>query len=151
MTFTKRLHPGIMAGEITETVRFWHKPRAKVGSRYAVGTGAVEVTRIRQIELADITPALARRSGFEGLVDMLKVRQARLGREHLPDRFRSTTTRGSKKSRCQPLAVGGDFAFVADIQLAPPPLTPPRKGEGNLIAHRPSDISVICRNYSPST
>jgi hypothetical protein len=73
MTFTKRLHPGIMAGEITETVRFWHRPRAKVGSRYELGPGVVEVTRIRQIELADITPALARRSGFEGLVDMLKI------------------------------------------------------------------------------
>lgn len=73
MTFTKRLHAGIMAGEITETVRFWHRPRAKVGARYALGPGVVEVTRIRQIELGDITPQLARRSGFEGLVDMLKV------------------------------------------------------------------------------
>ena len=73
MTFTQRLHAGIMAGEITETVRFWHRPRVTVGGRYALGPGFVEVTRIRQIELGDITPALARRSGFEGLVDMLKV------------------------------------------------------------------------------
>jgi hypothetical protein len=73
MTFTKRLHPGIIAGEITCTVRFWHGPRAKVGGRYHLGDGFVEVTRIRQIGIADITPDLARRSGFEGLVDMLKV------------------------------------------------------------------------------
>ena len=73
MTFTKRLHAGIMAGEITETVRFWHRPHAKVGGRYALGPGVIEVTRIRQIEIADITPALARRSGFDGLVDMLKI------------------------------------------------------------------------------
>ena len=31
------------------------------------------MTRIRQIEIADITPDLARRSGFDGLVDLLKV------------------------------------------------------------------------------
>ncbi len=73
MTFTKRLHAGIMAGEITESVRIWHKPRVKVGGRYTLGPGAVEVTRIREIEIADITPELARRSGFAGVVDLLKV------------------------------------------------------------------------------
>ena len=73
MTFTKRLHAGIMSGEITETVRIWQRLRVKVGGRYALGPGAVEVTRIREIEIADITPDLARRSGFEGLVDLLKV------------------------------------------------------------------------------
>jgi hypothetical protein len=73
MTFTKRLHPGIIAGEITQTVRFWHSPRAKVGSRYRLGEGAVEVTRMREIEVADITADLARQSGFDGLVDMLKI------------------------------------------------------------------------------
>jgi hypothetical protein len=33
----------------------------------------VEVKKIRQIEIADITPALARRSGFAGVVDLLKI------------------------------------------------------------------------------
>ena len=73
MTFTKRLHAGIVAGEITESVRIWHSPRVKVGHRYGLGDGAVEVTRIREIEISDITPDLARRSGFEGVVDLLKV------------------------------------------------------------------------------
>jgi hypothetical protein len=31
------------------------------------------VTSIRQIELSDVTPDLARRSGFLGVVDLLKV------------------------------------------------------------------------------
>ena len=44
----------------------------KVGGRYPLGSGAIEVTAIRQIELADITPTLARRSGFAGVVDLLK-------------------------------------------------------------------------------
>jgi len=73
MGFTKRLHAGIMAGEITETVRIWQSPRVKVGGRYRLGPGAVEVTRMREIEVSDITPELARRSGFAGVVDLLKV------------------------------------------------------------------------------
>jgi hypothetical protein len=45
----------------------------KVGNRYAMGAGAIEVTGLKQIELQDITPALARKSGFAGVVDLLKV------------------------------------------------------------------------------
>jgi len=74
MTFTKRLHAGIMAGEITESVRIWQRPHVKVGGRYGFPAGGqIEVTRLREIELADVTPELARRSGFDGLVDLLKI------------------------------------------------------------------------------
>ena len=74
MTFTKRLHPGIVAGEITQTLRIWKNLRAKVGGRYPFdGGGEIEVTRIREIELSDVTPDMARRQGFAGLVDLLKV------------------------------------------------------------------------------
>jgi hypothetical protein len=31
------------------------------------------VDKLRQIEFADITPALARRSGFAGVADLLKI------------------------------------------------------------------------------
>jgi hypothetical protein len=54
-------------------VRIWQSPRVKVGGRYPLGAGAIEVTAIREIALSDITPALAHRSGFEGVVDLLKV------------------------------------------------------------------------------
>jgi hypothetical protein len=73
MTFTKRLHEPIMRGEVTCSVRIWLSCHVKVGGRYALGPGAVEVTAIRRIGLGDITPDLARRSGFAGLVDLLKV------------------------------------------------------------------------------
>ena len=73
MGFTKRLHAGIIAGEITETVRIWQRPHVKVGGRYRLAEGAVEVTRMREIEISDITPELARRSGFDGLVDLLRI------------------------------------------------------------------------------
>jgi hypothetical protein len=73
MTFTPRLRPGIAAGKITCSVRIWQRPRVKVGGRYRMEEGWIEVDRIRRIERADITPALARKSGFEGVVDLLKI------------------------------------------------------------------------------
>ena len=44
----------------------------KAGGRYPLGAGAIHVTSIREIGFADITPDLARRSGFLGVVDLLK-------------------------------------------------------------------------------
>ncbi len=73
MTFTKHLREPIMRGEITCSVRIWRSPRVKVGGRYPLGPGFVRVELIEQIALGDITPALARRSGFAGVVDLLKV------------------------------------------------------------------------------
>jgi hypothetical protein len=73
VTFTKRLREPIMRGEITCSVRIWQQPRVKLGGKYALGPGHIEVTGIREIDLRDITPALARRSGFAGVVDLLKV------------------------------------------------------------------------------
>ena len=74
MTFTKRLHEGILAGDITCSVRIWQRLHVRVGGRYPfAGGGEIVVTGVRQIALADITPDLARRSGFAGVVDLLKV------------------------------------------------------------------------------
>ena len=44
----------------------------KVGGRYALGAGAVVVDKMTSISLDDITPALARRSGFASLADLMK-------------------------------------------------------------------------------
>ena len=73
MMFTKRLQGPVMRGEVTCSVRIWQRPRVKIGGRYPLGPGAIEVTSLREIDLADVTPELARRSGFAGLVDLLKV------------------------------------------------------------------------------
>ena len=75
MMFTKRLRPGIRRGEITCSVRIWQQPRVKVGNRYPMEGGQIEIDSIEQIELADVTAGLARESGFNGLVDLLKVAQ----------------------------------------------------------------------------
>jgi len=73
MIFTKRLREPIMRGEVTCSVRIWQRPHVKVGGRYALGPGFIEVKSIKPIALSDITPELARRSGFAGVVDLLKV------------------------------------------------------------------------------
>ena len=73
MQFTKRLREPVMRGEVTCSVRIWQKPHVKVGGRYPLGSGAIHVTALREIGFEDITPDLARRSGFQGVVDLLKV------------------------------------------------------------------------------
>jgi hypothetical protein len=73
MMFTKRLRSRIVSGEIDCTIRIWQSPHVKVGGRYPLEGGHVLVEKVREISLADVTPQLARRSGFEGVVDLLKV------------------------------------------------------------------------------
>ncbi|HTK79953.1 MAG TPA: hypothetical protein VL286_05890 [Rhizomicrobium sp.] len=72
LSFLKRLREPIARGEITCTVRIWQRPQVKVGGRYVMEGGLIRVTRMRQIAMGDITPELARRSGFAGIVDLLK-------------------------------------------------------------------------------
>ncbi len=73
MMFTRRLREPVMRGEITCSVRIWRSAHVKVGGRYRMGVGEIEVTAIREISIQDVTPDLARRSGFPGVVDLLKV------------------------------------------------------------------------------
>jgi hypothetical protein len=73
MTFTKRLRDGVRRGEITCSVRIWQRPHVKVGNRYRMEEGEIEVDSITPIGYPDITPQLARESGFPGVVALLKV------------------------------------------------------------------------------
>lgn len=73
MQFTKALRPRIRSGEVTVSIRIWASPRVKAGNAYRIEGGHVMVDSIHRIELADITPRLARESGFAGVVDLLKV------------------------------------------------------------------------------
>ncbi|MBV8552739.1 MAG: ASCH domain-containing protein [Acidobacteriaceae bacterium] len=73
MMFTKRLREGVRRGEITCSVRIWTRPHVTVGKRYRMEDGEIEVDSITPIGFPDITPELARESGFLGLVDLLKV------------------------------------------------------------------------------
>jgi hypothetical protein len=71
--FTKRLRAAVRSGDITLTVRVWKSPRVKVGGRYPMEEGHIEVESIEPIGFPDITPQLARASGFLGVLDLLKV------------------------------------------------------------------------------
>ena len=73
MTFAKRLRDGVRRGEITCSIRIWTRPHVKVGGRYRMEEGEIEVDSIEPIGLPDITHALARESGFLGVLDLLKV------------------------------------------------------------------------------
>lgn len=73
MVFAKRLRDRVMLGEISCSVRIWHSPRVKVGGRYPLGPGAIHVTSVREIRIDDITPELARRSGFADVPDLMSV------------------------------------------------------------------------------
>jgi hypothetical protein len=101
MTFTKRLHAPIIAGEVTCSVRIWHRPRVKVGGRYELAGGEVEVTGVREIGWEDITPALARRSGFAGVVDLLKIARHGAGERVFLVDFEYHGPEGSLQTRAQ--------------------------------------------------
>jgi hypothetical protein len=73
MTFTKRLREGVRSGKITCSVRIWKRLHVKVGSRYRMEEGEIEIDSITPIGLPDITGDLARESGFLGVIDLLKV------------------------------------------------------------------------------
>jgi hypothetical protein len=73
VVFTKRLRDRIRSGEITCSVRIWQSPRVRVGARYPMDEGTIEIESIEPIGFPDITPELARESGFNGVIDLLKV------------------------------------------------------------------------------
>jgi hypothetical protein len=100
MMFAKPLRERVRAGEITRTVRIWRTPRVKVGGRYPLLDGQIEVTWIQEIDLGDVTEALARESGFDDLEALMKT--ARHGR--------------------------GERVFVIDFVFVGPPLAPLPRG-----------------------
>jgi hypothetical protein len=72
MQFAKPLRERVESGEITQSVRIWLRPRVRVGQRYRLAPGHVRVDKLYEIHFDDITPVLARRSGFLGVADLLK-------------------------------------------------------------------------------
>ena len=73
MLFAKRLRERVRNDEITCSVRIWTRPHVIVGNHYRMDEGEIEVDSITPIGLPDITPELARESGFLGVVDLLRI------------------------------------------------------------------------------
>jgi len=92
MQFLRSLRERIRKGEITSTVRLWQRAHVRVGGRYALPPGEIEVTKLFEVSLADVTPALARRTGFAGVVDLLKVAKHGPGRRVFIIEFRYVRT-----------------------------------------------------------
>ena len=78
MMFAKPLRERVRSGEITTSVRIWQRPQVKVGGRYPHLDGHIEITRMQEVDLDDITEAMAREGGFESLEALMKT--ARHGR-----------------------------------------------------------------------
>ena len=80
MQFVKTLRDRIRSGEITCSVRLWQRPHVRVGGQYSLPPGHIVVTSLLEMPLADVTPELARHSGFTGLVELLKIAKHGSGR-----------------------------------------------------------------------
>jgi hypothetical protein len=97
MVFTKRLRDGVCRGEITCSVRIWMRPHVRVGARYPMEEGEIEIESIEPIGFPDITPALARESGFLGVLDLLKVAKHGRGENIYLIRFHYVRPRAKPK------------------------------------------------------
>ena len=96
MVFAKRLREGVRRGEINCSVRIWQRPHVKVGNRYHMEEGEIEIDSITPIGYPDITPQLARESGFLGVVDLLKVAKHGPGENIYLIRFHFIPPRGER-------------------------------------------------------
>ena len=96
MVFAKRLREGVRLGEITCSVRIWMRPHVKVGARYRMEEGEIEVDSIQPIGFPDITPQLVRASGFLGVLDLLKVAKHGKGQNIYLVRFHYVRPRSSR-------------------------------------------------------
>jgi hypothetical protein len=97
MLFTKRLREGVRNGQITCSVRIWMRPHVKVGGHYPMDEGEIVVDSIETIGFPDITPELARESGFLGVLDLLKVAKHGRGEKIYLVRFHYVGKRRKKK------------------------------------------------------
>ena len=78
MDFSPELRDGVLDGSITLTYRLWQRPRVKVGGRYRVGPGTVEVDEIELVPFGSVTRGEVRRCG-ERDRESLRVRTAHAG------------------------------------------------------------------------
>jgi hypothetical protein len=98
MLFKQRFHAGIRDGSITRTVRTWKTPKVKPGGTYRLGAaGALEVRRVAEVALSDVTAADATRCGFADRDELVRELQ------------RTSKTKLTARSRVCRV----DFRFVA--------------------------------------
>ena len=99
MTFTKRLREGIRRGEITCSVRIWTRAHVRLGSRYRMEEGEIQIDSIQPIGFPDITAGLACESGFLGVLDLLKVAKHGRGENIYLIRFHYVRSRAKRSGQ----------------------------------------------------
>ena len=99
MHFTKFLRDGVRSGAITCSVRVWTRPHVAAGRRYRFEEGEIEIDSIDPIGWDDITPALARASGFLDVRDLLAVAKHGRGENVYLVRFHYLAPSGSTPTR----------------------------------------------------
>lgn len=88
MVFAKQLRDRVRSGEITLSVRIWMMPRVKVGGRYPLFPGWIEVKSIEEIGFEEITEEMAVESGFVSFKDLLATAKHGRGERVFVIRFR---------------------------------------------------------------
>jgi len=63
MQFSKELRDDVAAGDITVSFRLWQRPKVKVGGRYPVGSGVIEVDSVELVPFSAVTDAEVRLAG----------------------------------------------------------------------------------------
>ena len=78
MEFSPELRDAVLAGDITVSFRLWRRLQVRVGGRYPVGAGYIEVDAVELLPFSSITPADLRRSGEKDM-ESLRKRAAHAG------------------------------------------------------------------------
>jgi predicted nucleotidyltransferase len=81
MEFSKDLRDAVLAGDVTVTIRLWSRPKVKVGGRYRIGPGRIEVDTVERLVFAEIDETDLDRCG-EADLEALRRRTARAGPVH---------------------------------------------------------------------
>ena len=78
------------------------RPHVKAGNRYRMEAGEIEVDSVLPISLADVTPELARESGFKGVIDLLKIAKHGKGENVYLVRFHYVPPRTKRPGQRKP-------------------------------------------------
>ena len=78
MQFSPELREQVLDGTITLTYRLWTRPQVKVGGRYRVEAGTIEVDDVELVPFGTVTAADVRRCG-ERDRETLRARTAHAG------------------------------------------------------------------------
>lgn len=63
MQFSPELREEVLSGDITVSFRLWRRPKVKVGGRYTVSGGQIEVDVVEQVPFSAIDESDLKRSG----------------------------------------------------------------------------------------